>query len=89
MIKAERRTIEIDGSTGLVMAEFNKLTQAMVLKIGEDRARMAFEDGVAEAKGQTAPTMQKLDESIDKAIDKALDELLKAIFSGGDDGSCD
>ena len=85
MIKVESRTAEVNGSTGLVMAEFNKMTQALVLKIGEDRARMAFEDGVAEAKGQTSPTMQKLDES----IDKALDELFKAIFSGGDDGSCD
>ena len=85
MIKVDKRNVEIDGSTGLVMAEFNKMTQALVIKIGEDKVRTAFEDGVAEAKGQTPPTKQKLDE----AIDKALDELLKVIFSGGDDGSCD
>lgn len=85
MIKADKRNVEIDGSTGLVMAEFNRTTRALVLRVGEDRARMAFEDGVAEAKGQTSPTMQKLDES----INKTLDELFKAIFSGEDDGPFD
>lgn len=84
MIKVDKRNVEIDGSTGLVMAEFNKMTQALVIKIGEDKVRTAYEDGVAEAKGQTSPTKQKLDE----AIDKALDELIKVLL-GGDDGSCD
>ena len=84
MIKVEKGNVEIYGPKGLVMAEFNEVAKALVIGIGEDKARIAFEDGVAEAKGQTSPTEQKLDE----AIDKAIDELLKVIFSGGDNGSC-